>query len=216
MPKAPPYREEFRRRAVELVRTSGDPPSRVARALGVSETGLRNWLVQAEINAGERQGLSSDERKKVRLPAMIIEPSYLYRATGSHPKRTSLRGSGHPEHRRPNGRHQLRHTLRVTGRRRRAPGRVPLGRAPGQRVHRNGRQMVRQQAEHRTLGTHHPAQDALRCQGSIDCGGGRESNPPPGVVAGVVKCHSMPSEQGRCLWRCPPRAALYRPVSSFP
>jgi transposase-like protein len=65
VPKVPPYPEEFRRRAVELVRTSGDPLSKVARDLGVSETGLRNWLVQAEIDAGERQGLSSDERREL-------------------------------------------------------------------------------------------------------------------------------------------------------
>jgi transposase-like protein len=65
VPGVPPYPDEFRRRAVELVRSSGDPLAKVARDLGVSETGLRNWVVQAEIDAGERAGLSSDERKEL-------------------------------------------------------------------------------------------------------------------------------------------------------
>lgn len=65
MPKVPPYPEEFRRRAVELFKTSGEPMAKVARELGVSETGLRNWVVQAEIDAGEREGLTKGERDEL-------------------------------------------------------------------------------------------------------------------------------------------------------
>lgn len=65
MPKVPSYPEEFRRRAVELFKTSGESMAKVARELGVSETGLRNWVVQAEIDAGEREGLSNGERDEL-------------------------------------------------------------------------------------------------------------------------------------------------------
>ena len=39
----PTYSEEFRRDAVELLRTSGKPLSHVSRELGISEASLRKW-----------------------------------------------------------------------------------------------------------------------------------------------------------------------------
>lgn len=62
----PPYPPEFRAEAVRLVRSSGLPLPEVARELGVSPQSLRNWLGQAQIDAGEREGLSSDEREELR------------------------------------------------------------------------------------------------------------------------------------------------------
>jgi NTE family protein len=52
----PPYPEEFRREAVELVRVSGRRVSEVARDLGCSEQTLRNWIRQAQVDSGEREG----------------------------------------------------------------------------------------------------------------------------------------------------------------
>jgi len=61
-----PYPEEFRREGVELLRTSGRPLAQVARELGVSTESLRLWRKQAEIDAGEREGLTSEEREGLR------------------------------------------------------------------------------------------------------------------------------------------------------
>jgi transposase len=61
-----PYREEFKREAVELLRTSGRPLAQIARELGVSTESLRLWRKQAEIDAGEREGLRSEEREELR------------------------------------------------------------------------------------------------------------------------------------------------------
>ena len=60
-----PYPPEFRREAVELARTSGRPLSEIARGLGVSRETLRLWVGQAEIDAGRRAGLTSEEREEL-------------------------------------------------------------------------------------------------------------------------------------------------------
>lgn len=61
-----PYPPEFRREAVELARTSGRPVSEIASGLGVSRETLRLWIKQAEIDAGRREGLTSEEREELR------------------------------------------------------------------------------------------------------------------------------------------------------
>ena len=67
MPRTrPPYPEEFRRQAIELVQLTGKPASQVAKDLGISDLTLRNWLKQADADAGKRpDGLSSDERAEL-------------------------------------------------------------------------------------------------------------------------------------------------------
>ena len=60
------YPDEFKREAVELLKTSGRPLAQIARELGVSTESLRLWRKQAEIDAGEREGLTSEEREELR------------------------------------------------------------------------------------------------------------------------------------------------------
>jgi transposase len=66
--KQPPSRRrreftpEFKRDAVELVRTTGRPIAQVAKELGIYDSTLGNWVRQAQIDDGERAGLTSDER----------------------------------------------------------------------------------------------------------------------------------------------------------
>ena len=66
MPRTrPPYPPQFRREAVELVR-SGTPIKQVAADLGVSEQTLRNWRRQEDVDAGRAEGLTSAEREELR------------------------------------------------------------------------------------------------------------------------------------------------------
>lgn len=60
-----PYPEEFRQRAMSLVRDEGRSVAQVARELGIAESGLRRWLARADIDAGARSGLTSDERAEL-------------------------------------------------------------------------------------------------------------------------------------------------------
>jgi transposase len=62
---SPPYPPEFRRQAIELIR-SGTPLKQVASDLGVSEQTLRNWRRQEDVDAGRAEGLTTDEREELR------------------------------------------------------------------------------------------------------------------------------------------------------
>jgi transposase len=58
----PPYPTEFKAEAVQLARTTGQPLRATAQDLGVSIEALRGWVKQADVDAGEREGLTSEER----------------------------------------------------------------------------------------------------------------------------------------------------------
>ncbi len=67
MPRTnPPYAPQFREEAVRLVRESEKPLTQIAADLGVAPQSLRNWVRQAEIDAGERNGLNTDEQAELR------------------------------------------------------------------------------------------------------------------------------------------------------
>jgi transposase-like protein len=75
-----PYPPEFRQRAVELARLHEKPFSQIAEDLGIAESCLRNWVKQADIDDGQRRGLSTDERtelvalrRELRTAKMEIE-----------------------------------------------------------------------------------------------------------------------------------------------
>ncbi len=62
------YPLEFRQRAVELARLREKPIRLLAADLGVSDATLHAWLRQADIDEGQREGLTTEERAElVRL-----------------------------------------------------------------------------------------------------------------------------------------------------
>ena len=61
-----PHPVEFRRRAVELARARSKPIAELAKDLGISESCLRNWLAQAEVDDnGSQTRLTSAEKKEL-------------------------------------------------------------------------------------------------------------------------------------------------------
>jgi putative transposase len=62
------YTKVFKDEAVQLVRSSPERSiRRLAYELGISDQTLRNWIKQAQIDRGEREGLSTEEREELRL-----------------------------------------------------------------------------------------------------------------------------------------------------
>ncbi|MFF9323013.1 transposase [Streptomyces sp. NPDC014735] len=62
------YTAEFKRDAVALVHSSGKTVTEVAREIGVSPEGLRNWVNQdsADRGQGSAGALTSDEKEELR------------------------------------------------------------------------------------------------------------------------------------------------------
>jgi transposase len=59
------FTPEFKARTVDLIRSSGKPIAQVCRELDLTETAVRRWVDQAQIDAGEREGLTSKEREEL-------------------------------------------------------------------------------------------------------------------------------------------------------
>jgi transposase len=60
------YPPEFRREAVALYRSSGKSLKVISAELGISVESLRAWVKQHDVDVGEREGLTTDEREELR------------------------------------------------------------------------------------------------------------------------------------------------------
>ena len=65
-PTRPIYPPEFKAEAVRLVLSGDKSVGVLAKELGVADQTLRNWVRQAEIDGGERDGLAPGEREELR------------------------------------------------------------------------------------------------------------------------------------------------------
>ena len=95
-----PYPEEFRREMVRLVR-AGRTPGELSREFEPSDQTIRNWVNQADVDDGRRDGLTSsqlEELRSLRRECRILrqEKEILAKAaawfaeeTGSTPRRRS-------------------------------------------------------------------------------------------------------------------------------
>ena len=59
------FSDEYKAEVVELCCTSGKSIAEVARDLGLGETAVRRWVAQAEIDAGRRPGLTTEEHAEL-------------------------------------------------------------------------------------------------------------------------------------------------------
>ena len=59
------FTKEFKAEVVELVRQAGFTAASVARDLGLTETAVREWVKQADVDDGTRDGLTSAERAEL-------------------------------------------------------------------------------------------------------------------------------------------------------
>ena len=80
---------------MELARLRERPIARIAEELGISDATLHNWLKQAEIDQGQRDGLTTEERAElVRLRranrTLAMENEILKRAAAYFAKENVL------------------------------------------------------------------------------------------------------------------------------
>jgi transposase len=58
---------EYKAEVVELIRTTGKAVGQVAKELDLTETAVRQWVKQADLDAGRRtDGLTTAERDELR------------------------------------------------------------------------------------------------------------------------------------------------------
>ena len=87
------FAAEYKSEVVELCRSGGRSIGQVCRDLGLGETAVRRWVSQAEVDSGQREGLTTSEREELaylRRENRILreEREILTRATAFFAKET--------------------------------------------------------------------------------------------------------------------------------
>jgi len=59
------FSDEFKRDAVEIVRSSDKSIAEVARELGIYDSSLGSWVRQDQVNRGKREGVSSNDKDRL-------------------------------------------------------------------------------------------------------------------------------------------------------
>ena len=59
------FSPEFKAQTVELIRESGKGVVEVARDLDLTVSAVREWVRQSDVDAGRREGLTTDEKAEL-------------------------------------------------------------------------------------------------------------------------------------------------------
>ena len=59
------FTTEFKAETIELIRSSGKSIGAICGDLGLTETAVRRWVQQAEVDAGKRPGLTTIEQEEL-------------------------------------------------------------------------------------------------------------------------------------------------------
>jgi transposase len=59
------FSQQYKAETVALIRSSGKSIPQVCRDLDLAESVVQRWVAQAEIDAGQREGLTSAEREEL-------------------------------------------------------------------------------------------------------------------------------------------------------
>src|SRR5437764_15324007 len=77
------FTKEFKAETVALIRQSGKSIAEVGRDMGLSESSVQRWLAQAEMGAGQRDGLTTAERDELfHMPARGARRAVVCHAAG--------------------------------------------------------------------------------------------------------------------------------------
>ena len=60
------FSDSFKAGAVALVRQQGRSVAQAARELGIGESNLHRWIEAADVEAGNKQGLTAAEKAEIR------------------------------------------------------------------------------------------------------------------------------------------------------
>ena len=59
------FSDEYKAEVVQLCRTSDKTITEIAQDLGLTVSAVRRWVAQADIDAGRRPGVSTDEHEEL-------------------------------------------------------------------------------------------------------------------------------------------------------
>lgn len=85
--KRPSYTDQYKKEAVRLARESQKSPRNIAREIGISESALRKWIKQANIDEGKgpEGALTTNEREELsrlrrEIRQVTLERDFLKKA----------------------------------------------------------------------------------------------------------------------------------------